>query len=529
MIQNSQLQRRPVDRTIIIGAGIGGLATALRLCAAGESVHVIERASAVGGKMRTIPTDAGPVDAGPTVLTMRSVFDDLFAQAGTRLEDHLTLNRQHILARHWWADGSSLDLTACPAENRTAIHRLSGARDAKAFTRFCDETRALFTAFEAPMMLAAEPNQAALALRVAQNPRLLLAMRPHQSLAASLARYFRDPRLRQLFGRYATYVGGSPYESPALLALIWHAEASGVWTVEGGMHQLAHALAEQIERLGGTISLNTSVARLNRSGHRVSSVTLDTGDEIRARSVVFNGDPRALAKGHLGPDAPFAPNTFDHRSLSAYVWSFSAHTKGLPLVHHNVFFANNPNSEFGPIRVGEMAKDATLYLCAQDRDDSARAPDGQERFEIIMNAAPSMGALPKEEFERCRTQTFTRLAQMGLTVYPTPGQNALTTPSMFNQLFPGSAGSLYGQSPHGLMAAMKRPRARTELSNLYLAGGGAHPGAGVPMAALSGKHAAEAILSDLASTSTSRRTDMPGGISTVSAMMDSAQSRSSAS
>jgi 1-hydroxycarotenoid 3,4-desaturase len=175
--------------------------------------------------------------------------------------------------------------------------------------------------------------------------------------------------------------------------------------------------------------------------------------------------------------------------------------------------------------MGRMPRDPTLYVCAQDRGSDAR-PGGPERFEIIMNGPPRPGTTPdREEMAQCRKTTFTTLETMGLTFDPEPGIEALTTPEAFNGLFPGTDGSLYGLSPHGTMAAFRRPRARTEMPGLYLCGGGAHPGAGIPMATLSGRHAAEAILQDLASTSPSRPTGMAGGMSTASRRMVNMPSR----
>ncbi|MBC7179345.1 MAG: FAD-dependent oxidoreductase, partial [Roseovarius sp.] len=196
------------DRVLVVGAGIAGLAAALRLAHAGLAVTVLERHAGPGGKMRAFPSDAGPVDAGPTVLTMRGVFDALFASVGTRLEDHIDLVPQDILARHFWPDGSRLDLFADEARSRAAIHDFAGDRAARQFTRFCARARRLFAAFDAPMMQAAAPSSLALAATVARQPNLIPAMAPLSTLAQSLARQFDDPRLRQLFGRYATYVGG---------------------------------------------------------------------------------------------------------------------------------------------------------------------------------------------------------------------------------------------------------------------------------------------------------------------------------
>jgi len=527
------MSTRP-ERIAVIGAGMGGLAAAIRLAHAGCDVTVFEAASAPGGKMRTLPSAAGPVDAGPTVMTLRPVFEALFADVGAKLDDYVTLHPEHILARHWWSDGSSLDLFADGQASEQAVRDFAGPKAAANFARFSKRAKALFDVFDGPMMRAPRPRLATLVGHVLANPGVLSAMGPLSTLERSLARAFDDPRLRQLFGRYATYVGGSPYASPAVLGLIWHAEAQGVWRVAGGMHNLAQAMARLAQKLGARIHYDTPVARITRDGGATSGLTLGDGSHWSAKAVVFNGDPRALAQGLLGQDSrkTVSSKGVCSRSLSAQVWSFAAVPRGQDLVHHNVFFADDPRAEFGPLARGAQPSDATLYVCAEDRG-AGQAPSGPERFEIIINAPPVPESGPPlseaEEFSRCQTMTFSRLARMGLHFSERPGRAALSLPRDFQRLFPGSAGSLYGRSPHGLMAAFQRPGARTRLPGLYLAGGGAHPGAGIPMATLSGGHAAAAILQDLASTSMCRPTATHGGTSTVSPPMAAGPSPSSPS
>ncbi len=483
-------------KVVVVGAGMGGLSAAIRLAAAGLSVTLVETQGTPGGKMRAVPSDAGPVDAGPTVLTLRHVFDALFASAGERLEDHLTLIPQPILARHWWPDGSQLDLFTDPRQSAAAIEAMAGPQSALEFLRFNALSAELYQAFETPVMLANRPRLGGILANVLRRPALWRTLGPRQTLARQLAHSFTDPRLRQLFGRYATYVGGAPDRSPAVLALIWQAEAQGVWAVKGGMHALAQALSRLADRLGVTQFYDTPVERIVQKGGRVVQVVLSDGRALPCEAVVFNGDPAALETGLLGGDVQRAlPRAAVHpRSLSAWVWSFAAQPKGADLVHHNVFFGSDPALEFGPIAKGQMPQDATLYVCAQDR---ALAPaTGLERFEIILNA-PAKTTLSPQEVSECRAKTFPPLAKFGLTFTPNPPDTALMTPQGFSTRFPASQGALYGRSPHGALASFQRPPARTRLAGLYLAGGGAHPGAGVPMAALSGKHAAEAILNDL--------------------------------
>ncbi|MCB5199432.1 FAD-dependent oxidoreductase [Loktanella sp. TSTF-M6] len=479
----------------IVGAGIGGLAAALRLAHAGARVTVFEAQPTPGGKMRTIPSAAGPIDAGPTVLTMRSVFDDLFAAAGLQLDDYLTLTPLDTLARHYWPDGTMLDLMADPDDSLDQVTDVFGPRAADEVRGFSARAARLFDAFEAPMMKTASPGLAAMAGRVMRQPGLALDMAPHLSLAGLVQRSFGDPRLAQLFARYATYVGGAPQQSPALLSLIWAAEARGVWTVTGGMHQLAVTLARLAQEAGARFHYNTPVHRLAAQGGRVARLEY-TGGTLDVDAVLFNGDPQAIAQGLLGaaPRPTVRPDSIRPRSLSAHVASFAATPRGLPLAHHTVFFADTPNAEFDEIAKGRTPVDATLYLCAQDHGHVAA--DALHRFEIIRNAPP----LPtdKKEDDQCKTMMFDRMRQFGLTF--SPGPVTITGPQEFATLFPASDGALYGRSPQGTMAAFKRPTARTTLPGLYLCGGGAHPGAGVPMAALSGQHAAEAMKHDLSLT-----------------------------
>ena len=262
---------------VVIGAGMGGLAAAIRLAAAGASVTVIETAETPGGKMRTLPSSAGPVDAGPTVLTMRHVFDDLFALAGESLDDQITLIPQPILARHWWQGSPTLDLFPDPAANIEAIRAFAGPREAAAFRRFDALSAALFAAFDGPVMQAAKPNLSAIARKALTQPRLWPALLPGMTLTRLLRLHFRDPRLIQLFARYATYVGGRPAHSPGVLALIWRAEAQGVWAVAGGMHHLAAALAALAERLGVRFHYATRATRIVTQAGRVSGFQIEGG------------------------------------------------------------------------------------------------------------------------------------------------------------------------------------------------------------------------------------------------------------
>jgi 1-hydroxycarotenoid 3,4-desaturase len=507
------------DQVAIIGAGIGGLSAAIRLAQAGCAVSVFEAAAGPGGKMRQTVIGGLPVDAGPTVLTMRWVFEDIFARSGARLEDNLTLRRLSILARHVWPDGARLDLFADAADTAEAIGAFSGAADARGYLAFCAEARRMYETLRATYLTAQRPNPLTLTSRIGLT-RLgdLLAIRPFDTMWRAISAHFRDPRLRQLFGRYATYCGSSPYQAPATLMLIAHVEQEGVWTVDGGMHALARALEALAKTLGVRFHYNADVAEITTRGGGACGLLLRDGAAVEADQIICNADSAALANGVFGADAAraVAPTPHRARSLSAVTWALRAETCGIPLVRHNVFFSDDYAAEFNDIlRHGRLPGAPTIYVCAQDRNDSAIA-SGAERLLVLVNAPASAGALSIAELNACETNTFATLRRAGLEIDRTPQATVRTSPEDFDRLFPATGGALYGRATHGWTAAFQRPPARTRMPNLYLAGGSAHPGAGVPMAALSGQLAAEQLLTDHGSTRRLHPVVMPGGTSTPS-------------
>ena len=505
-------------RVVIIGAGVAGLAAALALAARGLDVTVLERAERPGGKMREVAIGSRAIDSGPTVFTMRWVFDDLFAEIGETLDDHLKLRPLDILARHAWSDGARLDLFADEERAVDAIGHLAGRADAEGYRAFCADAKKIFDVLKTPFICAPAPSMTALLRSSGFSD--LLAIKPFQTMWKALGRYFSDPRLQQLFGRYATYCGSSPFHAPATLMLVAHVESAGVWAIEGGMFRLAAALAGLAIRHGAHIRHGAEATSVITHSGQVSAVALSSGERIAADAVIATADVAAIARGLFGDAAarvlPGCPAA--SRSLSAMTWSCVAQARGFPLLRHNVFFSRNYRSEFERLfDARKMPMQPTVYVCAQDRDDApASASDTAERLFILINA-PAIGDRHRfdlAEVDQCAQRTFGLLAQCGLNITAKPGMMQVTTPTDFNRLFPATGGALYGRSSHGWMASFQRPGARTKLPGLYLAGGSAHPGPGVPMAALSGRMAAASVIEDLASTGRSRTMATPGGMST---------------
>jgi len=487
------------------------LVAAIDLGRAGFDVTVFERAASPGGKMRELSVAGRVMDAGPTVFTLREVFDALFADAGENFSDHIKLIPANVLARHAWNSHEHLDLFADLERSTDAIGAFAGSREAAGFARFAAQARRIYSTLDESFMRASRPSTFELVRRLGVGRIAdLWNIQPFVSLWRSTGRYFRDARLRQLFARYATYCGSSPFHSPATLMLVAHVEQAGVWYVEGGMHRLASQLAAAAMRQGVKFRYATEATQIRTKDGRVSAVQIAGGDCFAVDAVVCNADTNALAAGQLGGDvtASAAATPLAHRSLSAVTWNLVARTSGFELAHHSVFFSADYRAEFDDIfRRHRLPAAPTIYICAQDRRDPGAAAtvprhgEFEERLLCLVNAPPTgdSHSFPRSEIDACENQVFESLARYGLTVHRRADATVTTTPADFNRLFPATGGALYGPASHGWRASFKRPGSRSQVRGLYLAGGSAHPGPGVPMAATSGRLAAACILADYAS------------------------------
>lgn len=490
---------------VVVGAGIGGLAAAAELAARGLEVTVLDAAGTPGGKLRQARVGPAMVDAGPTVLTMPWVFEELFERAGDRFSDHVSLAAAPVLARHAWPDGSRLDLFANRDDSASAIADFAGAAEAGRFLGFCERAARTYQALEAPFIRAprsASPLGLLWRGGIAGLPGLA-RIEPFSTLWSSLCRQLHDPRLRQLFGRYATYCGASPFSAPATLMLVAHVEQQGVWLVQGGMVRVAEAVAALAERHGCRIRTGSAVRRVMHDKGKVRGVETAQGEVIPADVVVFNGDAAALPallEGRSG-GSPQVQAQVAKRSLSAVTWTLVARAQGFPLQRHNVFFSADSATEFRQLFGGQgLPSDPTVYVCAQDRGIDDADPGGPERLLCLANAAAT-GDTPqapsRDALARLEAAVTAQLARHGLALDLGAAQAQRMAPQDFDRLYPGTGGALYGRASHGWRASFDRPGARTRIAGLYRAGGSTHPGPGVPMAALSGHQAAQCVFQQL--------------------------------
>jgi 1-hydroxycarotenoid 3,4-desaturase len=489
---------------VIVGAGIAGLVAALLLTFKGVRVTLLEAADYPGGKIRQVNVNGAMVDSGPTVFTMRWVFDQIMNAVGQSLDDLITLRPLSILARHAWAESPQrLDLYSDIRRTADEIGKFSSPAEGRRFLAFCETARNVYRQLEGPYICSPRPSISSLTSQLGIDGLLTLGrLGPFSSLWRALGRHFTDPRLQQLFGRYATYCGASPWSAPATLMLIAHVELDGVWSIDGGMHALPRALASLAKNQGASLRFSCHCSEIVTRKGRACGVKLSSGEFIGSDAVIFNGDANALAQGLLGMDVRGAtPKVAIHRrSLSAVTWSMTARTRGFPLVRHNVFFHRDYAAEFDDIfRKRRLPENGTVYVCAQDRDDHGGTGAEAERMLLLVNAPPNGDISPPSsvEIDKCEQVSLKLLSRCGLEIDRDSLQQVPTSAGDFNRLFPGTGGALYGQVSHGWMTPFRRPSSNTRIPGLYLAGGSVHPGPGVPMAALSGRLAAETTMAHL--------------------------------
>ncbi len=493
-------------RTVVIGAGLGGLSAAIHLAAAGRQVLVLEQNPSVGGKMARFEDRGFMWDTGPSVLTMAPVLEELFAVGGARLEERLTLEPVEPLTRYFYRDGVILNATRDLPNMAAQIGQLN-RRDVEGYLAFLAHAAAL-DRITSPVFIRGDPPSFRDILRVP--PRDMLQVDAWRTMDTAIRHWVRDPHLRMLLGRYATYVGASPFQAPAVLNVIAHTElTSGIWYAKGGIYTVAEAYRVVAEELGVEIQTGQRVTAIlvdESRDHRVKGVALEDGTRVAAEAVLANVDvttvyqnllPHALARRRLRRLVRVAP------SLSGFVLLLGLRGQTPELAQHNILFPANYRQEFDDIfQRGLPPVQPTLYVSISARQDPEHAPAGDENWFVLVNVPPlSPGFDWRKEAPRYRDRVLDRLAGAGFDVRPRIAAEHVLTPLDLEARTGAWRGSLYGTSSNQALNALRRPHPRDPvIRGLYFAGGTTHPGGGVPMVLLSGGVAARMLLADLQHT-----------------------------
>jgi phytoene desaturase len=482
-----------VSRVVVIGGGVGGLAAAARLAALGHDVTVCEAQQAVGGKLGLYARDGFRFDTGPSLLTMPQVFRELFEDTGGWPAD-LRLTPLEPLARYRFADGTTFDATSDLDRFCDRLDAALGEGNGADWRRLMAHAAKVWQASRQPFLEAPLDGVRTMARLALRQPRDIAAIGPGRSLRSVGRRFLRDPRLRTFLDRYATYTGSDPRRAPAALVVVPYAEQTfGGWYVEGGLHRLGEAVHERALERGAVVVLGARVTAIETAGGRVDGVRLADGARLPADVVVANVDAATVYRTLV--EAPAAARRLGRAtpSLSGFALLLAVRGRTPGLAHHTVLFPADYDAEFDAVfgRTARPAPDPALYVSAPA--DAAVHPEGHEAWFVLANA-PRHGTGPGAldwratgRSEQYADRLLDLLAARGLPVRDRVLWSEVVDPADLEERTGAVGGAIYGTSSNGAAAAFLRPANRSPVPGLFLVGGSAHPGGGLPLVTLSAR------------------------------------------
>ncbi|MBV9785582.1 MAG: phytoene desaturase [Acidisphaera sp.] len=493
----------------VIGGGLGGLAAACTLAARGHQVVLFEKNEWLGGKAAVLEEAGYRFDMGPTILTVPGVLARIFAEAGRRMEDALDLRRLDPQWRCFFDDGSVLDLTEDTEAMAGALDAFApgtsgGYRD---FLRMSERLHGVSEKFF--FWRSVEDIGDTLDFRRNFDLTTLsdvLSLRMGATVAGTIRRKVRDARVAQMLDHFVQYVGSSPYGSPAVLCSIAHMQTDkGVWYPMGGTRAVPDALAALARELGVEVRTCVGVRRVLQAGGRVTGVETESGEAVPLGAVVSNMDSVRTYRELVGgmPAERFARRRRREPACSGVVLYLGLDRGYEHLLHHDFVFSRDPEEEFDWIyRRGEPAPDPTCYIAAPARTEPGVAPRGGEALYILVHTPylrphHDWGAM-LPAYRRVILEKLARCAGMPDLESRIVVERHLT-PLDIHERYRVLDGAIYGLASHGRFFGAFKPGNRSrDLAGLYLAGGAAHPGPGMPMVLMSGWIAADVLDHDLA-------------------------------
>jgi phytoene desaturase len=486
----------------IIGGGLGGLAAAATLAARGHKVTLLEKNAWLGGKAAELNEQGFRFDMGPTILTMPRVLERVFSEAGREMSDYLDLRRLDPQWRCFYDDGTVLDLRDDPKDAAAEIGKLSPP-DREGFERFMEVARRISDVSDRFFFWkSVEDLRDTMNMKESFNLRTLsdvLAIRMHRTVAGQIKRDVKDPRVQQMLEHFIQYVGSSPLASPAVLCGIAQMQqGEGVWYPMGGTRAVPMALTRLGEELGVDYRTGVDVERVVVEDGRAVAVVAD-GETLRFDKVVSNMDSvrtyRELIGGDAWRDFGYQKREAACSGIVLYLGLDRAYEH---LAHHNFVFSRDAAEEFGAIYdKGVPAPDPTAYIAAPARTEPGVAPEGGEALYILVHT-PHLR--PGQDWSQMlpgeRAKIFDKLGRAaGMEdLQSRIVMERTLTPQDIHDRYKVLDGAIYGLVSHGRVNGAFKPGNRSrQVRDLYLAGGSAHPGPGMPMALMSGWIAADSL------------------------------------
>ena len=485
-----------MKKAIIIGSGIGGIATALRLRSMNYDVTVFENNNYPGGKLASF--DLGPYrfDAGPSLLTMPHFIDELFILFNENPRDYFNYKKKDISCRYFWDDGTKLNAYSEKSKFINEINKVLGVKESTISTyllnakRKYDLTKSMFL------------EQSLHKLKTYLSKDLLIGLfnvfsfQINKTLNQVNELELKEPHLVQLFNRFATYNGSSPYKTPGMMTLVQHLEQEyGTYVSDKGMNNITKSLYDLALRQGIDFKFNSFVSQILVSGKRAIGVSV--GEESYSSDIVVSNMDivptyRNLLKNHYQPEKTLS----QERSSSALIfyWGINKEFKNLDL--HNIFFSNDYKKEFQSIfEKKSIFSDPTVYINITSKDVKGDAPDNCENWFVMINSPNDSGQDWDNMIDEVKSnilKKINRLLNIELEDYIE--YEKVYTPKTIESNTQSYMGSLYGSSSNNLMSAfLRHPNFSNKILNLYFCGGSVHPGGGIPLCLLSAKIVSQLI------------------------------------